>query len=150
MSTEIDLGSVIGPTGETGATGATGETGPVGPTGPIGETGPQGPQGEDGKILNIHAGVLTPETLPSIGTVEDGDAYLVNDGTDNQYDLYYKGTNAVEWTIVANWQGVQGPIGATGATGATGETGATGATGDTGEVPTFSINAQGHLIATYE
>lgn len=60
-----------------------------------------GDKGDDGKILNINSGVYTSETLPSIGTVEEADAYLVDDG-DNQYDLYYKGTGATGWTIVEN------------------------------------------------
>ena len=53
-------------------------------------------------------------------------------------------------------QGLKGDTGATGAKGATGaqgpkgDTGAQGPKGDTGAVPTFSINASGHLIATYE
>ena len=154
MAVELDLGSVVGPVGPTGPTG---ETGPAGPTGPTGETGPAGPAGA---ILNIKPGIYTPANLPDIATIADGDAYCVNDG-DDQYDLYYKGTGASEYTIVEDWQGIpgaKGDTGATGATGATGETGAKGDTGDTGPtgptgptgaVPTFSINADGHLIATY-
>ena len=47
-------------------------------------------------------------------------------------------------------KGEQGPQGLKGDTGATGEKGEKGEKGDPGPVPTFSINAQGHLIATYE
>ena len=49
--------------------------------------------------------------------------------------------------------GPQGPKGDTGATGPNGDTGATGPKGDQGDpgpVPTFHIDEQGHLIATYE
>ena len=60
---------------------------------PIISDGEPGKQGEDGKILNIHSGIYTESQLPSIGSVEAADAYLVDDG-DGQYDLYYKGTNA--------------------------------------------------------
>jgi hypothetical protein len=69
--------------------------------------------------LNIHPGIYTESTLPSIGTVEEADAYLVDDG-DGQYDLYYKGTNATSWTVVENWQGVEGPQGIQGVPGAPG------------------------------
>lgn len=47
-------------------------------------------------------------------------------------------------------QGPKGDTGAKGATGATGPQGPKGDKGDTGAVPTFSVNASGHLIATYE
>ena len=53
----------------------------------------KGADGEDGKILNILPSVYTTSNLPSIGSVDEGDAYLVDDG-DGQYDLYYKGTGA--------------------------------------------------------
>lgn len=60
---------------------------------PIISDGAKGEQGEDGKILNILPGIYTTSTLPSIGSVEEADAYLVDDG-DGQYDLYYKGSGA--------------------------------------------------------
>lgn len=41
MATEIDLGSVIGPTGPTG---------PMGPTGPKGDTGDPGAEGDTGVV----------------------------------------------------------------------------------------------------
>lgn len=92
---------------------------------PIISDGEPGQQGEDGKILNILPGVYTTSNLPSIGSVEEADAYLVDDG-DGQYDLYYKGSGATSWTIVENWQGIEGPQGPQGATGETGATGAPG------------------------
>lgn len=48
--------------------------------------------------------------------------------------------------------GAQGPRGETGTTGPQGPPGLKGDKGDTGPIgltPTFSINAEGHLIATY-
>lgn len=48
--------------------------------------------------------------------------------------------------------GAQGPRGETGTTGAQGpprQKGDKGDKGDIGPTPTFSINAEGHLIATY-
>lgn len=48
--------------------------------------------------------------------------------------------------------GEQGPRGETGATGPQGPPGQKGGKGDKGDVgptPTFSINSEGHLIATY-
>lgn len=50
-------------------------------------------------------------------------------------------------------QGVAGPAGPKGDLGATGPQGPkgdTGAAGADGKSPTFSINSEGHLIATYE
>ena len=151
---DLDLGRVVGPTGPTGDTGPIGPTGDTGPMGPAGDTGPAG------AVLNILPGVYTPATIPDISTISEGDAFVVDDG-DQQYDLYYKGTGATSYTIVENWQGIPGETGATGETGPkgdtgdtgpkgdTGEVGPTGPTGETGAVPTFSINAEGHLIATY-
>ena len=46
--------------------------------------------------------------------------------------------------------GATGPQGPKGDTGATGPKGATGAAGADGKTTTFSINEEGHLIATYE
>lgn len=62
---------------------------------PIISDGAKGEQGDDGKILNIHPGLYLETNLPSIGSVADADAYLVDDG-DGQYDLYYKGTGATD------------------------------------------------------
>lgn len=48
--------------------------------------------------------------------------------------------------------GAQGPRGETGTTGPQGPPGPKGDKGDKGDIgptPTFSINAEGHLIATY-
>lgn len=45
--------------------------------------------------------------------------------------------------------GEQGPRGETGTTGPQGPPGQKGDKGDIGPTPTFSINSEGHLIATY-
>ena len=74
---------------------------------PIISDGKEGKDGKDGKVLNIHSGTYTESNLPLIGEVEEADAYLVDNG-DGQYDLYYKGSNATNWTVVENWQGVPG------------------------------------------
>ena len=75
-------------------------------------------------------------------------------------------TNTTYWQVLAakgatGAQGTTGPQGPKGDTGPTGPTGpkgdkgdtgakgATGAQGPAGPTPTFSINADGHLIATY-
>ncbi len=46
--------------------------------------------------------------------------------------------------------GAAGPRGETGPQGAKGDKGETGAAGADGQTPIFSINSEGHLIATYE
>ena len=58
-----------------------------------------GVQGEDGKSLNIHPDIYTTSQLPSVGSVNEGDAYLVDDGVGG-YDLYYKGIGASQWTVI--------------------------------------------------
>lgn len=46
--------------------------------------------------------------------------------------------------------GPQGPAGPTGPKGDTGAIGPRGPKGDNGISPTFSINAEGHLLADYD
>lgn len=170
MATTLDLGNVVGPKGEKGSDGATwlngaavptaaqgkdgdfylntanydlynkvsgtwnktgnikGATGPAGPPGTDGENGTNGTNGKDGAPgakgadgATILFGTTAPTTQG-----KNGDAFL---NTAN-FDLYTKASNA--WTKAGNIKG------------------ATGAKGDPGAVPTFSINASGHLIATYE
>ena len=64
------------------------------------------------------------------------------------FDLYTKASNA--WTKAGNIKGATGAKGEPGEKGNPGADGAKGEKGDPGPVPTFSINASGHLIATYE
>ena len=149
MAQTIDLGSVIGPQGPKGATGAAGTTGPQGPKGDTGAAGPQGsagakgetgaagPQGAAGTKGADGATWLFGTTMPTTQG-KTGDFFL---NTANN-DVYSKA--AERWAKTGNIKG------ATGAQGAKGDTGAQGPKGDTGAVPTFSINAGGHLIATYE
>lgn len=74
----------------------------------------------------------------------------------NNLIINYGGTNMATKTIdlgqvvgAKGDTGATGPKGETGATGPRGETGATGPKGKDGITPTFSINSEGHLIATY-
>ena len=64
-------------------------------------------------------------------------------------------TKTIDLGKVVGSTGPQGPKGETGAAGPKGETGAAGPKGETGAAgkdgitPTFTINTEGHLIATY-
>ena len=71
------------------------------------------PRGANGKTLNIRSGKYTEATLPSFVDTPINDAFIVDDG-DNRFDLYIRGAEPVStdnggpWTIVENWQGIQG------------------------------------------
>lgn len=71
------------------------------------------PRGADGKTLNIRSGTYTEKTLPPFVDTPVNDAFIVDDG-DNRFDLYIRGASPIStgngspWTIVENWQGVQG------------------------------------------
>lgn len=71
------------------------------------------PRGADGKTLNIRSGKYTEATLPPFVDTPVNDAFIVDDG-DNRFDLYIRGAEPVStdnggpWTIVENWQGIQG------------------------------------------
>lgn len=71
------------------------------------------PRGANGKTLNIRSGKYTEATLPSFVDTPVNDAFIVDDG-DNRFDLYIRGAEPVStdnggpWTIVENWQGIQG------------------------------------------
>lgn len=71
------------------------------------------PRGADGKTLNIRSGKYTEATLPSFVDTPINDAFIVDDN-DNRFDLYIRGAEPVSiensgpWTIVENWQGIQG------------------------------------------
>lgn len=73
-------------------------------------------------------------------------------------DVYEKDESA-GWTKRGNFKGPKGDTGEKGATGAQGPAGKDGAIGATGaqgpagadgKTPTFTIDANGHLIATFE
>lgn len=115
-----------------------------------------------GKPTNIKIGKVTTTEAGTSATVANSssDAYLpVLDFSIPKGDKGAQGPKGD-----AGAKGAQGPIGPTGPqgpagekgsqgnigpTGPTGPTGPQGPRGATGAVPTFSINAAGHLIATY-
>ena len=71
------------------------------------------PRGANGKTLNIRSGKYTEATLPPFVDTPVNDAFIVDD-SDNRFDLYIRGAepintnNGEPWTIVENWQGIQG------------------------------------------
>jgi hypothetical protein len=70
--TEINAGSVIGPTGATGATGSTGPTGATGATGATGGAGPTGPAGPAGATSLVGA----PVNLTTAGSLMSASANI--------------------------------------------------------------------------
>lgn len=123
-----------GPQGPQGATGAPGEDGKpaimeIGkveetktPTVKITRTDAIGnkftvdfglPRGADGKSVDIQGGIYTIDQLPAFDDTPVNRAFIVKDD-DNQFDLYIRGFEPViaedggPWTVVENWQGVQG------------------------------------------
>lgn len=122
-----------GPIGPQGIPGPTGPVGPQGPQGPQGDTGPQGPEGpkgEDGTGVTILGSYGSEEELRQAHpTGETGEAYLIAG------DLYVWSATEADWQNVGTIQGPAGPQGPQGVP---------------GPVPTFSINEEGHLIATYD
>lgn len=123
-----------GPQGPQGATGAPGEDGKpaimkIGkveetktPTVKITRTDAIGnkftvdfglPRGADGKSVDIQGGIYTTDQLPEFDDTPVNRAFIVKDD-DNQFDLYIRGFEPIiaedggPWTVVENWQGVQG------------------------------------------
>lgn len=123
-----------GPQGPQGATGAPGEDGKpaimeIGkveetktPTVKITRTDAIGnkftvdfglPRGADGKSVDIQGGIYTTDQLPAFDDTPVNRAFIVKDD-DNQFDLYIRGFEPIiaedggPWTVVENWQGVQG------------------------------------------
>lgn len=148
-----------GPTGATGPKGATGATGPQGAKGDTGAAGPQGAAGTRGSRWNAGTaitGTSTTATVFSGSGITDAlvnDMYL-NTSTGGTYRCTVAGAASVaKWVYAGSIKGAAGAKGDTGAQGAQGPQGAKGATGAAGadgKTPMFSINASGHLIATYE
>lgn len=113
-----------------------------------------------GKVTGSSIHSVTGTPAAALGIADD---WAMDTATG---DVYKKSTSG--WTKQGNFKGPKGETGAQGPkgdTGAKGETGAqgpkgdtgaqgpkgdTGATGADGKTPTLSINAAGHLIATYE
>lgn len=148
MAQTLNLGKVIGPKGDTGLTGAQG---PIGQTGAKGDAGAQGIQGTQGLKGDIGAagakgadgatwlfGAVAPTTQGATGD------FYINTAT---FDVYSKSTGA--WVKTGNIKGATGVTGAAGAQGIQSGPGAKGDKGDQGATPTFSINASGELIATF-
>lgn len=163
MAQTLDLGNVIGPKGEKGNDGATWLNGAIAPTaaqgkdgdfyintatfdlynkvsgtwnktgnikGATGAKGADGTNGTNGKdgvagAAGADGATILFGTAAPTSQGKNGDVFL---NTAN-FDLYSKASNT--WTKIGNIKGAQG------------------AKGDPGAVPTFSINASGHLIATY-
>lgn len=71
------------------------------------------PQGTAGKAINIRGGIWRIEYLPRFQDTPVNDAFIVYDD-DKQFDLYIRGSIAVQaddggpWTVVENWQGKPG------------------------------------------
>jgi hypothetical protein len=137
--------TVPGPQGVQGIQGTTGAQGPQGVAGPAGPAGTTGPQGNPGVSTKIVGEVATVAALPPIGSVAQGDSYIVTaDG-----DLWT--STGTAWLDVGQIvgpagptgsqgiqgvqgvQGVQGNTGSQGPQGIQGLTGATGPQGDAGE-----------------
>lgn len=161
MANVIDLGPVIGPQGPTGATGPQGPAGSSGPQGPKGDIGPQGAPGVRGSAMYQGSGVTGTNASGAVFSGSGVSAALINDfylnpATGNLYKCTLGGAaNIAKWAYTGCLRGPQGPKGETGATGpqgpkgATGPAGTTGPQGPAGPTPTFSVDASGHLIATY-
>lgn len=171
MGQVLDLGSVMGPQGpkgDNGAQGAKGDAGiqgAIGPQGATGQVGAQGPQGVQGAKGDAFAIQKTYNTIALMNagfadaSIKEGQFVMIDTGNVADADnakLYVKGKTAFTYitdlsgaTGVQGPQGVQGAKGDAGAKGVQGLTGAAGPQGAIGPTPTFSINASGHLIATY-
>lgn len=71
------------------------------------------PQGTAGKAIRVRGGIWRIEYLPPFETTPVNDAFVVYD-EDKQFDLYIRGSLAVQaedggpWTVVENWQGRPG------------------------------------------
>lgn len=75
------------------------------------------PKGDDGRSINVNGGIYKLPDLPSFDDTPVNDAFIVNDyeeSEDHRYDLYIRGKEPViaeeggPWTVVEDWQGVQG------------------------------------------
>lgn len=158
-----------GPQGAAGPAGAKGDQGEVGPAGP---QGPEGPAGEAGKpftIAKTYTSVSEMNADFANTDVPEGAFVAIATGNVNDEDnakIYMKGTTQFEYLFdlsgadgltgpagpqgPAGTAGPQGPKGDQGEAGPAGPAGAAGPKGADGLTPTFSINAAGELIATFE
>lgn len=157
-----------GATGPQGLKGDKGDTGAQGPKGDTGATGPQGAKGDAFAIAKTYASIAAMNADFGGTDVKTGQFVMIDTGSVEDADnakLYVKGATAYTYITdlsgATGMTGPQGPTGAAGARGATGATGAQGPKGDKGDIgaqgpagadgqtPMLSINAAGHLIATY-
>lgn len=118
---------------------------------------------------NLDLGKVVGSQIMNVSAAPASAAGLVGDWAMNTAngDVYEK-TDEATWTKRGNFKGpkgdkgdqgakgdagaagVQGPKGDKGDTGPQGPAGASGANGADGKTPTLSIDAAGHLIATYD
>lgn len=94
-----------------------------------------------GKVVGSNLHRVTGVPAASLGL--EGDWAL-----DPDSGKFYQRT-ATGWTDWGSFKGAQGPKGDAGEQGPKGDTGEAGADGADGKTPVLSIDAQGHLIATY-
>lgn len=147
-------GNLVGPQGIQGAQGETGERGPQ---------GIQGPQGEAFSIAKTYPSIAAMNADYGNDEVSVGQFVLIDTGNVDDEDnakLYVKGETQYTYiTDLSGATGMQGPQGIQGIQGEQGDQGIQGVQGDPGpqgpagsdgKTPTFSINSNGHLIATYE
>lgn len=80
-----------------GPQGLTGPQGPKGDKGDTGEQGPQGAQGLPGSVFSVKGFIQSIDQLPSIGSSNPNDAYIVNT------DLYVIMNG--QWTNVGHYNG---------------------------------------------
>lgn len=148
----INLGNIRGPQGVPGPQGVKGDTGVQGPQGERGATGSsgaQGPAGTRGSTWYTGTGITGTSTTGTVfsgsgvSSAIAGDMYM-NSSTNNVYKCTLGGAASVaKWAYVAT---LKGPKGDTGAPGPQGPTGPAGANGKT---PSFELDEEGNLYATF-
>lgn len=150
-------GNIVGPQGIQGVQGETGERGPQ---------GIQGPQGEAFSIAKTYPSIAAMNADYNNDDVSVGQFVLIDTGDVDDEDnakLYVKGETQYTYiTDLSGATGMQGPQGIQGIQGekgdqgdqgiqgVQGDPGPQGPAGVNGKTPTFSIDSNGHLIATYE
>ena len=176
MAQVLDLGSVVGPAGSDGKSILYGTVAPTsqgvngdlylnisnwdmyakesgswvkkgnikGATGAAGTAGTPGTNGQRGSQWFVGTGITGTSTTATVFSGSGVTSAIINDmylntSTSAVYRCTVAGAATVaKWVYVCNIKGLKG------------DTGTTGAQGPAGPVPTFSVNASGHLIATYE
>lgn len=147
-------GNIVGPQGEQGEQGERGEKG---------SQGIQGPRGEAFSIAKTYSSIAAMNADYGNDDVSVGQFVLIDTGDVDDEDnakLYVKSETQYTYiTDLSGAAGMQGPQGIQGIQGEKGDQGIQGVQGDPGpqgpagadgKTPTFSINSNGHLIATYE